>query len=291
MYKECELGSNKTYKEVIDNFLPNLEGFYKSPSAYRVEPFRIFGNLYYVGDKKVCSHLIDTGDGLILFDTGYRNASHLLLQSIYDLGFDPHDIKLIINSHGHFDHFGAGNEFRSLYGAKIAMSKVDTDLLREDPRRALMHLSPAPNDDICWPDIEIEDGDILTVGNTSIRCVLAPGHTMGTMAFFFDAVDGKETKKVDYLGGVGFLSVYKDYCREYGLPLNKTELLKDSIEKIRPEKVDIFLGNHPYHNCTLEKRQWMIDHPGENPFINPNGWDIFLNALETRRQDFERLGY
>ncbi len=291
MYQECSLGYNKTYRQVIDNFLPNLADFYKRPSAYRVEPFRIFGNLDYVGDRKVCMHLVDTGDGLLLFDTGYRNTSHMLVQSIYDLGFDPHDIKLIIHSHGHFDHFGSGNEFRALYGAQVAMSRVDTELLREDPRRALMHLSPAPDDEICWPDIEIDDGDVLTLGSTRVRCLLSPGHTMGTMAFFFDAVDGEETKKVAYLGGVGFLSVYKEYCREYGLPENKTELLKTSIEKLRGEKADIFLGNHPNHNCTLEKRQWMIEHPGSDPFINPEGWSIFLDALEARRADFERLGY
>lgn len=291
MYQECNLGYNKTYKEVMDSFLPNLADFYTRPSVYQEEPFRIFGNLYYVGDKKVCMHLVDTGDGLILFDTGYGNSSHLIIQSIYDLGFDPHDLKLIINSHGHFDHFGSGNEFRNLYGARIAMSRVDTELIREEPRRALMHLAPSPYNDICWPDIEIDDGDVLTVGNTSVRCVLAPGHTMGTMAFFFDAVDGDEVKKVGYLGGVGFLSVYKDHNKEYGLPLNKTELMKASIERIRPEKVDIFLGNHPYHNCTLEKHAWMKEHPGENPFVNPRGWGIFLDSLEERLDEFIKLGY
>ena len=81
--------------------------FYNHPEKYVIKPFRIFGNLYYVGDKKVCSHLIDTGDGLILIDTGYQHSQHLLIESIYSLGFDPRDIKIIIHSHGHFDHFCA----------------------------------------------------------------------------------------------------------------------------------------------------------------------------------------
>ena len=64
-----------------------------------------------------------------------------------------------------------------------------------------------------------------------------------------------------------------------------------SVEKLSKKQVDIFLGNHPYHNCTLEKRQYMLDNAGENPFINKNGWQIFLKALEDRRADFVRLGY
>ena len=324
MYKECDFGSNSPYQETMGRFLPNLKDYYRNPAAYRMEPFRIYGNLYYVGDKKVCSHLIDTGEGLILFDTGYRHALHLLIESIRELGFDPHDVKYIIHSHGHFDHFGGGNEMRSLYGSKIFMSAVDTGLLRGRPERALMHLGPAPYDDICWPDEEISDGDHICLGNTDIRCVLTPGHTMGTMTFFFEAKDsgaalknaaapdnsaagenarqsarkptGEEKnnsvpKKVVYMGGVGFLTIYKEYNREYGLPENKTDLMAESIRKVWDEPADIVLGNHPNQNCTIEKREWMKAHPGTNPFVNPEAWHIFLEKLEERRKDFAELGY
>ena len=292
MYAECNFGINQPYEKVMRNFLPNLRDFYANPAAYRMEPFRIFGNLYYVGDKKVCMHLLDTGDGLILFDTGYRHTLHLLLESIRTLGFDPHDVKYIIHSHGHFDHFGGGNEMRALFGSKVFMSGVDTELIREMPERALMHLGPAPYDAICMPDTEIWDGDHISLGNTDIRCVLTPGHTMGTMTFFFDVhgPDG-EKKKAAYMGGVGFLTVYKEYNRQYGLPENKTALMKESIRKVWNAPADIVLGNHPYQNCTIEKREYMLSHPGTNPFVNPDAWHIFLGCLEDRRADFERLGY
>lgn len=291
MYPECNFGTNKTYETVLGGFLPGLKGYYAAPYDYWLEPFQIFGNLYYVGDKKVCMHLIDTGEGLILFDTGYRHATHLLLESIRRLGFDPADIKYIIHSHGHFDHFGGGNEMRKMYGCKVFMSAVDTELLRERPDRALMDLGPVPGDEICWPDVEIADGDVIELGNTSIRCLLTPGHTMGTMTFLFDATDGSTIRPVAYMGGVGFLSVYKEYCRSYGLPENKCELMRQSIERVWDEKVDIVIGNHPNHNCTLEKREYMLENPGTNPFINPKAWRIFLTALEARRADFVSLGY
>ena len=289
--KECNLAGNRTYREVMDGFLPGLADYYRDPGPYSIEPFRIFGNLYYVGDKKVCMHLVDTGEGLILFDTGFSHHYQGLLDSVKALGFVPGDIKIVIHSHGHFDHFGGGDRLRRDYGAKIYMSEVDTLLTREMPERALMHLAPGKEDTICYPDVMIGDGDVITLGNTSITCILSPGHTPGTMSFFFEATDGRQTKKVGYFGGVGFLTMYREYLQEYKLDPNMLDILKQTIVNLSRQQVDIFLGNHPGHNCTLEKRQYMLDNPGTNPFINPQGWHIFLAALEARRADFERLGY
>lgn len=279
------------YAEIRKRFMSGHEAYYADPWGHYLEPFQIFGNLYYVGDKKVCSHLIDTGDGLILFDTGYQHTAHLQIHAIRSLGFDPADIKIIIHSHGHFDHFGAGDAFRHLYGSRIYMSRVDTQLLKEKPERALMKDSPCPYANICWPDVELEDGDTVTLGNTTIRCVLAPGHTLGTMAFFFDVTDGKKTLRAGYLGGAGFLTVYKEFCREYDLPMDLPQRMGDTIKKLWPEQVDIVLGNHPGQNATLEKRAWMLEHPEENPFIDPDGWHAFLDNQEKRRLDFIEKGY
>ena len=290
-YRECELGTNKTYEEVMGGFLPALADYYKDPSNYNIDPFRIFGNLYYVGDKKVCMHLVDTGEGLILFDSGYSHNYGALIHSVEALGFSPADIKILIHSHGHFDHFGGGDRLRRDYGTTIYMSAVDTELTRQMPERALMKLAPGKDDTICYPDRVIHDGDTISLGNANIQCVLSPGHTPGTMSFFFRAFDGNEALDVGYFGGVGFLTLYKEYLAEYQLDPGMLEILKDTIRNLKKRQVDIFLGNHPYHNCTLEKRQYMLEHPGTNPFINKNGWNIFLDALEARRADFQRLGY
>ena len=114
---------------------------------------------------------------------------------------------------------------------------------------------------------------------------------MGTMTFFFDATDGKQNYRVGYFGGVGFLSIYKEFCRTYNLPENKLELLKNTITKLQKEKVDIVIGNHPNHNCTIEKREFMMQNQETNPFINRESWSIFLNALENRRAGFVKANY
>lgn len=291
MYQECRIATAPGYKAAFERFVPALETFYRDPGSFQIEPFQIFGNLWYVGDKKVCMHLIDTGDGLILFDTGYRNAFPYLLESIRKAGFNPSDVRYVIHSHGHFDHFGGSIDLRHMYHPTVFMSRVDTELLRQKPERALVELGPMRYDEICWPDIEIEDGQEIKLGNTTILCKLAPGHTWGTMAFFFNVSDGKNTKRVGYWGGTGFLTIYKEYCRDMEMDENKSGAMLDTIHMLRKEVVDITIGNHPSQNCTIEKREWMLSHPGSNPFVNPETWSIFLNAVEEKCLYFIHKGF
>ena len=277
----------KTCEQIFSDFGTGIREHYAHLSEFTQEPFSIFGNLYYIGDKKVCRHLIDTGDGLIMFDVGYGYNVPQIEEAIRKLGFSPADIKYLIISHGHFDHFCGGNELRRKYGFKVLLSRTDTELLRERPERALMQYAFNPDEGICWPDETIEDGDVIRLGNTAIRCVSAPGHTMGTMAFFFDATDGEKTYKVGYFGGVGFLTVYPEYNRRMGLPENKCELLRSSAEKLLKIPVDIMIGNHPRNNCTIEKYDYMKTHPDENPFIDKETWTAFLKELIKNTRIFE----
>ena len=265
--------------------------YFAHPENYRIEPFRIFGNLYYVGDKDACPYLIDTGDGLILIDTGYGHEINFLMENIETLGFRIEDIKIIIHSHGHYDHFGGTEVIKQRSGATVYMSRVDTQLLREMPERALMMHSPVPGATIPWPDIEIEDGDHIRLGNTDIRCMLSPGHTFGTLSFFFDVTDGEHTLRVGYWGGTGVLTMYKAYCSWYHLPQNKCQVMLETIEKLRKEYVDISIGNHCGQCAMGKKRQEMLDNPGSNPFIDNHYWATFLEATEENCREMIRLGY
>lgn len=162
----------------------NLD-YYAYPSRYYVKPFKIVGNVYYIGDEKVCSHLIDTGAGLIMFDSGFQHSIHLLVQAIWEAGFNPADIKYLIHSHEHFDHIGAANDFRELYGCKLAISKDGAAIMRERPELVYLAANPNPYASLFEADLELADGEVLELGNTRIRCVATPGHSPGVMSFFF----------------------------------------------------------------------------------------------------------
>ncbi len=133
-------------------------------------------DLYYVGDRLVCVHLIRTDTGLILLDAGYPYTKHFLMESIIRLGFDPADVRWIILTHAHWDHYGAANEFRNLYGTKVALSAVDAKSMREKPFRTLPAFTNLPQN-LPVIDHELEDGEIFSFGGKQIRCVLTPGQS------------------------------------------------------------------------------------------------------------------
>ena len=183
--------------------------FLRDPSLYAAEPFRIFGLLYYVGDKKVCVHLIDTGDGLVLIDAGYTHTIHMLVDSIWRLGFDPKQIRYIVHTHGHHDHFGASNEFRRMYGCDLVISRTEAEWLKVNP--AISAISFCHHTPLAYvpPEFQrlLEDGEDFVCGCLKMHCVAIPGHTPGAMAFFFDVTEDGRTFRAGLFGGAGLFTV------------------------------------------------------------------------------------
>ncbi len=239
----------------------NLNELRKTPWLGKMKPFKIIGKVYFVGTYQASSHLIDTGDGLIMIDTGYASTAYLVLDSIYQLGFDPRNIKYIINTHWHWDHTEATAAFADLSGAKTLLG-------RDDAEKAARYFTP---------DILIDDGDILTLGNTSIRFLHTPGHTKGTVSLFFDTEENGKRYRVGSFGGAGLNTMVRsafdfDGCREAYL---------SSLEKLRREKVDVFMGNHTWNNDTYGKSLTLLGG-GENAFIDGKIWYDFIDSYEKR---------
>lgn len=257
---------------------PMAKYFFGQEQRY-VHPFRLYGNVWYVGDSWVCVHLIDTGDGLLLIDSGNCGAAAMLVHAIWEAGFNPADVKWIIHSHGHIDHIGAANFFRNLFGTKLYLGAPDAKMFREQPEITVIQDSHDAKDALFVPDYEIREGDVLTFGNTTMTFYLVPGHTDGCIACFFDAYNGDEVKRCGYYGGFGFNTLQKAYLQEIGDTNYKMrDLYLQSLAKVRDQKVDIFLGNHCINNDTLGRRQKQLDDPdGPNPFIDEDLWGAYLD--------------
>lgn len=253
--------------------------FFTEQEKRYVEPFQVYGNLYYVGDSWVCVHILDTGNGLLMFDAGNCGASTMLIHSIWKAGFNPEDVKWIILSHGHMDHFGAANFFRRMFGTKIYLSEPDARMLKERPELSLVQESGNCMDELFPVDVEIHDNDVLDFGGTKIQFYLVPGHTEGCISCFFDATDGKEKKRVGYYGGFGFNTLQKEFLEEIGdttFEMRKTYL--NSLRKVRDEKVELFMGNHTANVDLLNKRRYMLEHPESNPFLDDQAWKKYLDS-------------
>ena len=262
-------------------YLAKHARFYTHPATEAIDPFRIADDLYYVGDKQVCGHLIKTNEGLILLDSGFYHTTHLLTESIRKLGFDPADVRWILHTHEHFDHFGAAEEFRTLYGTKTAISAAGAQSLREHPERALIEWSNSPYQEIPTFDYELQDGEIFEFGGVRIRCVLTPGHALGVMSFFFDVVDNGVTYLAGLFGGAGYTAMTVEYMKSVSLPMDMPQRMLASLDAIENEPVVVHLGNHPANNKTLQKREQQL-REGGNPFIAPDSWKNFVAELRKK---------
>ena len=245
------------------------------------EPFQIYGNLYFVGNTWCCSHLIDTGEGLILLDTPCLHELPYLIDNVYRLGFQLRDIRYIVVSHAHTDHYGSVRALVHLTGAKTFIGRVDGRDMLDHPEKfeAMNHRYENRVDECFEPDVLLEDGDIIELGNTRMRCVLTPGHTIGVMSHFWTAYDGTESKKVGIYGGAGFVTLTSSRLKEMGLDDSMKKVFRDSIDKVYDEEVEIMLGNHPFHNDTYDKHEKMVKEGG-NPFIDPTEWHRYLDELK-----------
>ena len=266
-------------KDHADNYNANHAAFYAEPSSEYIAPFKMADDLYYVGDKLVCVHLIRTDEGLILLDAGYPCTKHLVMASIVRLGFDPADVRWIILTHAHSDHFGAANEFRNLYGTKVALSAADAASMREKPFRAIGSSTAPQNLPVI--DRELEDGEIFSFGGKEIRCVLTPGHTLGTMSFFFHVTDGGKTYLAGQFGGAGINALKLPYMLHYELPLDMPQKMVASLDRIKDEPVAVHLGNHPYNSKTLQKRERQLKEGG-NPFVDTTTWPALMADIRQK---------
>ncbi len=267
------------YAAYRDKYTSGKMDFYHNPSIARIDPFKIADGLWYVGDKKVCIHLIDTGDGLILIDSGFLGATHILVDSIWRAGFDPRDIRMIIHTHGHSDHFGASDEFKHMYGCKLAISRVDAEYTKRQAESGSFGGKLFPLAKVPEFDVLIEDGETIELGNVKIKCILTPGHTEGVLSLFFDVTYEGKTYKAGLFGGAGTNSIKLFAIYKNGYPENAPEQMLDSIALLKGIDVDIHLGNHPGNNKTLDKRKRQLEEGG-NPFIDKTSWGSFLEKLE-----------
>lgn len=245
-----------------------------------IPPFRVWGNLYFVGTKFVSNHLINTGDGLILLDSGYAETLYMVLDNIYQLGFDPRDIKYIVHSHGHIDHIAGTCALVAMTGARTFLGRGDVDYVtgkRDLTWAAELGMTFTQT---FTPDVLLDDGDEITLGNTTIRCCHTPGHTEGCMSFLFNVTDGKKTLVAGTHGGVGLNSLSARSLKHYELPLSLQQDFLNGIDRLARLHVDICIGNHPETVDTAAKGA-RIRGGETDAFVDPASWQEFL----TRRKE------
>jgi metallo-beta-lactamase class B len=226
-----------------------------------VKPFKIIGNVYFVGCIPASSHLIDTGDGLILIDTGYEDTLFMLVDSVYRLGFQLSDIKYIIHTHWHSDHTAATAGLVALTGAKTFIGHKDA----ENAKAYFL------------PDEVLHTGKRICLGNTEIDILETPGHTEGCISLFFNTEANGKAYRVGMFGGAGVNTLTPGH---YEYPNCVADYL-NSLKQLHQEKVDVFIGNHANQNNTAERCERLF--AGDKlAFYDPEAWGGFLDGCRER---------
>src|ERR1700759_4340374 len=202
-------------------------------------PFRIADNLYYVGASDVTSYLIVTKDGLIVLDSGFEQTVPQILANIRTLGFDPKNVKFLLNSHAHFDHAGGLAALKAATGATLVISAPDAPMIE-----AGGHGDFALHDTALFapvkPDRIIADGEKITLGGVTLTAHITAGHTQScTTPAMPGAVGGKPENALFLC----ILSVLDEF-RLIGDPNYPTQAadFEKSFAALRGLKCDVFLA-------------------------------------------------
>ncbi|MBR4334832.1 MAG: MBL fold metallo-hydrolase [Clostridia bacterium] len=229
-----------------------------------IAPFRIAGNLYFVGTHAKSCHVLATSRGLIMIDSGGIDTVDAILESLDTLGFSPQDLKIVLLTHGHPDHAGGAKRLREISGAEVFLAEEDLKYVGEGPSGFV-------------PDRFLQDGDEVALGDTVVTCLFTPGHTEGSFSFFFDLVENGMTYRAGMFGGSGVNQLKKSYMNR---PDRRVSYLMrgaffKTLDRLEEEHVDVTLGNHTWQNNQDEKMKKLFVSP-ENPFIDPTEWRKYL---------------
>lgn len=185
--------------------MPPAEGrasaFAAARSPEGVPPVQVFDNLYYIGKVFVGVYILKTSDGLVMWDAldNPTEVRTILLPGMKQLHLNPAEIKLIILTHGHFDHFGGAKYMQDTYHTPVAESEADWDLMaayKSDGTDA--HPAPPRKDRV------LTDGEKVKVGDATIRIVITPGHSPGTVSSILPVKDKGVTRYMAMWGGTAY---------------------------------------------------------------------------------------
>ena len=241
-----------------------------------VRPFRIAGNLYYVGATEVTAFLITTPKGHILLDGGFAETASQIERNVAQLGFNLHDVKFLLVSHAHFDHVGGLAELRKLTGASVVATAPDVELLRNGG-----HGDFRFGDTLTFPPTKVDrvigDGESIEIGGQKMTARLTPGHTKGNTTWTMKISDGNSQYDVVFAGSLSALDYRLIGAESYpGIAAD----YEKSFATMKTLPCDIFLSDHGSFFSFSEKRERLSHGEKPNPFIDRKGYQAFVAQYE-----------
>lgn len=236
-------------------------------------PHQIIGNVYYVGTQSLASFLVTTPAGHILINSDYERNVPTIRGSVEKLGFKFTDIKIVLGSHAHGDHMEGDALVKELTGAQVMAMSEDVPALERIRPGGKAH----PIDRV------LHDGDMVSLGGTTLIAHLTPGHTKGCTTWTAKIAEDGKMYDVVIIGSVGVNPAFQLVNNPQNLTI--ADEYKQAFKVLRSLHADVPLGSHPAM-YKLDEKYPKIGK-GSNPFIDPTGYieeldiveDVFLRTL------------
>jgi metallo-beta-lactamase class B len=240
------------------------------------EPFRIAGNLYYVGSYDLACYLITTPKGHILINTGVPGSDSMIRRHIEALGFKFSDIRILLATHSHFDHVGAMAAIKAKTGAQLMIDEKDAPILADGGNSDFAFGGHGAMFQPVKVDRLLHDKDVVKLGGMEITVLHHPGHTKGACSFLFTVKDETRSYRVlianlpSILSETKFPSMpsYPNVQKDYAYTL-------DTLPKLQ---FDIWLSSHAGQFNLWKKHPGTGYHP--EAFFDRAGYDAAIGKLK-----------
>jgi metallo-beta-lactamase class B len=247
-------------------------------------PFRIAGNLYYVGSRGLASYLIVTPEGNILINSDLEANVPMISASIEKLGFHFADTKILLISHAHWDHDAGSAKILRMTGAKYMVMDEDVSVVESGGKTDFQYGSTAGS---LYPPAKVErilhDGNEVKLGGVVLVAHLTPGHTKGCTTWTMKVTDGGKTYNVVIVGSPNVNPGYELVSnRAYPQIAEDYERMWRVLKSL---PCDIFLGAHGGYFGLEEKYPLISKDNGANPFVDPDGYKRFVTQKEQEFRD------
>lgn len=241
-------------------------------------PFRIAGNLYYVGTDDLASYLIVTPKGNILINSDLEANAPMIKKSIQELDFKFSDTKILLISHAHLDHAAGSQLIKQETNAKYMVMAKDVPLV-ESGGRSDFHYANDPS--MYFPATKVDrvlhDGDKVKLGTTVLTANLTAGHTKGCTTWTMQVIENGKPYQVVMVGSLNVNPGYK-LINNITYP-NIAKDYEHAIKKMKSLYCDIFLGAHAGY-FDLKKKYALLSHQVVNPFVDSEGYKKHIAQKE-----------
>jgi len=242
-------------------------------------PFRIAGNLYYVGSEDLAAYLIVTPQGNILINSNLASSPPQIRHSIEQLGFKFNDTKILLISHGHYDHAAGSAAVKRLTGAKFEVMDGDVSVVQSGGRNDFQFA----NDKTLWfPRVHVDrvlhDGDTVSLGGTTLTAHKTAGHTKGTTTWTMDQAESGKTLHVVIVGSPNVLDSY-NLVNNSAYPQIADDFRRQFIV-LKALPCDIFLGAHGAYFDLKSFSERLRNHD-PNPFPSQLQYQAYVADRES----------